>query len=94
MSGKKGSLAVGGMPDVNRPQWKCFPSPFAGIDEAGRGCIAGPVAAGAVILPAEYDLPRLDDSKKLSARTRAELEISIKHQSLAWGVGFGLASGN
>lgn len=72
---------------MNRAQWMSFPTPFAGVDEAGRGCIAGPVAAGAVILPSEYDLPKLDDSKKLSAKTRAELETSIKHQALAWGVG-------
>ncbi len=72
---------------MNSPQWKRFPTPFAGVDEAGRGCIAGPVAAGAVILPPEFDLPKLDDSKKLSAKTRSVLEKSIKQQALAWGVG-------
>lgn len=72
---------------MSRPQWKRFPSPFAGVDEAGRGCIAGPVAAGAVILPPDFDLPKLDDSKKLSAATRLKLEAAIKEQALAWGVG-------
>ncbi len=72
---------------MNRPQWERFPTPFAGVDEAGRGCIAGPVAAGAVILPPDFDLPKLDDSKKLTARTRAVLEVAIKEQALAWGVG-------
>ncbi len=72
---------------MNSPQWKRFPTPFAGVDEAGRGCIAGPVAAGAVILPPGFNLPKLDDSKKLSAKTRAVLEKSIKQQALAWGVG-------
>ncbi|MEA4856048.1 MAG: ribonuclease HII [Solidesulfovibrio sp.] len=59
----------------------------AGVDEAGRGCLAGPVVAGAVILPAAYDLPYLTDSKKLSAARREALAPAIKAQALAWGVG-------
>ncbi len=59
----------------------------AGVDEAGRGCLAGPVVAGAVILPAEFDLPGLTDSKKLTAAKRAELETRIKSQAVAWGLG-------
>ncbi|MBU1003533.1 MAG: ribonuclease HII [Proteobacteria bacterium] len=64
-----------------------FPRPFAGLDEAGRGCLAGPVVAAAVILPSTYDLPGLTDSKKLTAKHRFELEPLIKAQAVAWGVG-------
>lgn len=60
----------------------------AGIDEAGRGCLAGPVVAGAVILPPEYDLPGLTDSKKLSPRRRAVLAQAIKAQAVSWALGF------
>lgn len=59
----------------------------AGLDEAGRGCLAGPVVAAAVILPADYSLPGLDDSKKLSRRKREFLEPLIKKQALAWSLG-------
>ena len=59
----------------------------AGVDEAGRGCLAGPVVAGAVILPVGFDLPGLTDSKKLTAMKRAELEGRIKSQAVAWGLG-------
>lgn len=60
----------------------------AGVDEAGRGCLAGPVAAGAVILPEVYDLPGLTDSKKLTAAKREALAPAIKAQALAWAVAF------
>ena len=60
----------------------------AGIDEAGRGCLAGPVVAGAVILPPGYDLPGLTDSKKLSPRRRAVLAQAIKAQAVSWALGF------
>ena len=65
----------------------CGHSPVCGVDEAGRGPWAGPVSAGAVILdPAR--IPRgLNDSKKLTARARAALEIEIKDSAIAWGVG-------
>ncbi len=59
----------------------------AGVDEAGRGPLAAPVVAAAVILPAEADLPGLDDSKKLSERQRAVLFPLIRRQALAVGVG-------
>lgn len=61
--------------------------PCAGIDEAGRGCLAGPVVAAAVILPAVFNIPGLDDSKALSARQRERLEVLIKDQALAYGLG-------
>ena len=60
---------------------------MAGVDEAGRGCLAGPVVAGAVILPQSFDLPFLTDSKKLTPERRAGLEPAIKAQAVAWGVG-------
>ena len=59
---------------------------IAGVDEAGRGCLAGPVVAGAVILPDGYDLPGLTDSKKLAAPRRAVLAAAIKTQAVAWAV--------
>lgn len=60
-------------------------SRIAGVDEAGRGCLAGPVVAGAVILPRGCVLPGLDDSKKLDADERARLEPEIRRRALAWG---------
>lgn len=58
----------------------------AGCDEAGRGPLAGPVLAAAVILPRNYRLAGLDDSKKLPEKIRLKLEISIKKQAVAWAV--------
>ena len=60
---------------------------IAGIDEAGRGPLAGPVAAGACILPADHDILYLNDSKKLSAKKRDMLFDQIKEEALAWSVG-------
>jgi ribonuclease HII len=59
----------------------------AGCDEAGRGCIAGPVFAAAVILPLHFSNPVLDDSKKLSAKKRLLLRPLVEQEALAWGVG-------
>ena len=56
----------------------------AGVDEAGRGPLVGSVFAAAVVLPEEYDLPGLTDSKKLSEHRRDELAVLIKQQALAW----------
>lgn len=58
----------------------------AGCDEAGRGCLAGPVFAAAVILPPRCSLPGLDDSKKLSPARREALRQKIEQQALAWSV--------
>ncbi|WP_367645235.1 ribonuclease HII [Snodgrassella alvi] len=58
----------------------------AGVDEAGRGPLVGSVYAAAVILPANYDLPGLTDSKKLSEKKRDQLAIQIKQQATAWSV--------
>ncbi|MGD0342957.1 MAG: ribonuclease HII [Bacteroidales bacterium] len=58
----------------------------AGCDEAGRGCLAGPVFAAAVILPKNYRHPVLNDSKKLTARQREQLREDIISSALAWSV--------
>jgi ribonuclease HII len=60
---------------------------IAGVDEAGVGPLAGPVVAGAVILPAQYKLRELDDSKKLDAATRDALALRIKADALSWAIG-------
>tara|TARA_B100001057_G_scaffold17435_1_gene16166 strand:- start:263 stop:853 length:591 start_codon:yes stop_codon:yes gene_type:complete len=58
----------------------------AGCDEAGRGCLAGPVYAAAVILPPRLRMPLLDDSKKLSLETRNLLRQQIEKKAVAWAV--------
>jgi len=61
---------------------------LCGIDEAGRGPLAGPVCAAAVILPADFPVNLLDDSKKLKAKQREEVRVIIIEKALAWGVGW------
>ncbi|MCL2123459.1 MAG: ribonuclease HII, partial [Desulfovibrionaceae bacterium] len=58
-----------------------------GIDEAGCGCLAGPVVAGAVVLPPEFHMPGLGDSKKIPPELRKELAAAIRASALAWGIG-------
>jgi ribonuclease HII len=58
----------------------------AGLDEAGRGCLAGPVVAAAVILPKDFNHPLLTDSKKLTARQRETLIDVIKNQAIAYAI--------
>ena len=58
----------------------------AGTDEAGRGCLAGPVTAAAVILPPKTDLPLLNDSKKLSEKQRYVLRPEIEKQAICFAV--------
>ena len=60
----------------------------AGCDEAGRGCLAGPVVAAAVILPKNFKHPILNDSKKLTPRQRALLKDEIMNSAIAWKVAF------
>ena len=62
---------------------------IAGVDEAGRGCWAGPVVAAAVILPVSYDWDGLDDSKKLGAEQRARLSGRIRQDAVT---GLGIAT--
>lgn len=61
---------------------------ICGVDEAGRGPLAGPVCAAAVILPPHLEIPGLDDSKKLPDKRRRELAPVIRAQAIAWGVAF------
>lgn len=67
----------------------CFTSGIneAGTDEAGRGCLAGPVFAAAVILPEDFSNEYINDSKKLTERRRELLRPIIEEQALAWAVG-------
>ncbi|PIF05952.1 MAG: ribonuclease HII [Draconibacterium sp.] len=58
----------------------------AGCDEAGRGCLAGPVCAAAVILPPDFENDLLNDSKKLTERQRLQLRPLIEEKALAWAV--------
>ncbi len=81
------------MSDVN--MWEIEQTHFengiqiiCGVDEAGRGPLAGPVCAAAVILPPNADIPGLNDSKKLSDKRRRELFPVIKEQALAFGIAF------
>ena len=60
---------------------------ICGVDEAGRGPLAGPVCAAAVILPPHAEIPGLNDSKKLSDKRRRELFPVIKEQAVAYGIG-------
>ena len=60
---------------------------ICGVDEAGRGPLAGPVCAAAVILPPQLELPGLNDSKKLTDKRRRELFPIIKEQAVAFGIG-------
>ena len=68
----------------------CFDEGYqiiCGVDEAGRGPLAGPVCAAAVILPPHAEIPGLNDSKKLSDKRRRELFPVIKEQAIAYGIG-------
>ena len=60
-----------------------------GIDEAGRGPLCGPVVAAACILPVDVDIPRLNDSKKLSTKTRMALFDEIRDKAIAYAIGYG-----
>lgn len=59
----------------------------AGCDEAGRGCLAGPVFAAAVVLPADFQNELLNDSKQLTEKQRYSLRPIIEEQAIAWAVG-------
>ncbi len=67
---------------------KHYPSKkiVAGCDEAGRGCLAGPVYAAAVILPKGFQHDLLNDSKKLTEKTRLELEVVVKEKAIAYAI--------
>ena len=67
-----------------KPYYSCVGE--AGTDEAGRGCLAGPVTAAAVILPQSFQNPFLDDSKKMSESRRLELATQIREEAVAYAV--------
>ena len=61
---------------------------IAGVDEVGRGCLSGPVVAAVVILPKDFNDPRIKDSKAIkSLKKREEVEGIIKENAIAWGIG-------
>ena len=62
-----------------------------GVDEAGRGCLAGPVIAAVVVLPQNYELPGFADSKSLSPEKRFQLEAEIRKQAAGFGIGLASA---
>ncbi len=64
----------------------------AGTDEAGRGCLAGPVYAAAVILPDDFEHPLLNDSKQLTDHQRRQLREVIEREAVAWAVGIASAA--
>ena len=70
-----------------RELWEQGFESIAGVDEAGIGPMAGPVVAGAVVLPRDYRLSELDDSKKLDEETRSRLAERIQREAIAWAVG-------
>ena len=70
-----------------RSLWESGRSFIAGVDEVGRGPLAGPVVAAAVILPRDFGVLGIDDSKKLSPKKREELYEVIKETALAWAIG-------
>lgn len=77
--------------DMWENEHRCFEQGHqlvCGVDEAGRGPLAGPVCAAAVILPADVDIPGLNDSKKLTDKRRRELYPIIKEQAIAYGIAF------
>lgn len=71
---------------VNRGNFLC------GIDEAGRGCLAGPVCAAAVVLPPDFPAEGLNDSKKLSEKKRYSLMRTVYAGAVSWGVGWASAA--
>ena len=74
--------------EIENPHFEHGVQVICGVDEAGRGPLAGPVCAAAVILPAGLVIPGLDDSKKLSDKRRRELMPIIQENALAYGIAF------
>lgn len=70
-----------------RDLWDAGMDYIVGIDEVGRGPLAGPVVAGAVILPKDFDLIWVDDSKKLSEKRRVKVAQEIKREAIAYALG-------
>lgn len=91
-NGKSSSVRTAGFSPAMQTQACLFPESapdqlVAGLDEAGRGCLAGPVVASAIILRDNFNLPGLADSKQLSPKKREILAGQIRAQALTWGLG-------
>jgi len=86
----KTNVILNSFQDLNAPLHTCFKANCleAGCDEAGRGCLAGPVFAAAVIFPDNYYLPQLNDSKKMTEKKRYELRPAIEDNAIAWAVAY------
>ena len=84
---KKELLQLREMLKFERELWACGNEFVCGIDEVGRGPLAGPVVTAAVILPKDFDVPGVNDSKKLSEKRREELYSVIMEKALAVGIG-------
>ncbi|MBO6215591.1 MAG: ribonuclease HII [Lachnospiraceae bacterium] len=87
---EKEKLRMEGLKEYERQYWPKY-SLLCGIDEAGRGPLAGPVVAGAVILPVESDILYINDSKKMSPKRRDEVFEEIYKNAVAVGVGIATA---
>lgn len=94
-SGRRTSSAPGATPPAGAQQELARATPdlvvpsgisVAGVDEAGRGCLAGPVVAAAVVLPPDANLPGLADSKQVAPAARTRLAGLIREQAVAWAV--------
>ncbi len=85
---RREAYRLGRLLELERSLWERGLARVAGVDEAGRGPLAGPVVAAAVIFPRDCrGVPRVDDSKKLSAEIREELAAEIRAAALCWAVG-------
>ncbi|GMQ81480.1 MAG: ribonuclease HII [Rhodothermia bacterium] len=80
-------LVEGASLSIERKCWARGYSAIAGVDEAGRGCLSGPVVAAAVIFPFEHQIPGVKDSKKLKHKTRVELAEIIREEAIAVATG-------
>ena len=84
---EKQKLRLEEMLTFERELWSGGVKYIAGVDEVGRGPLAGPVVTAAVILPADFSLLGVDDSKKLSPKKRDELFDQIKEAAVCWAIG-------
>ena len=84
---EKQKLRLEEMLQFERELWAGGVKYIAGVDEVGRGPLAGPVVTAAVILPADFSLLGVDDSKKLSPKRREELFEQIKEAAVCWAIG-------
>ncbi len=84
---EKQQLRLQEMLSFERELWSAGKEYIAGVDEVGRGPLAGPVVTAAVILPKDFSLLGVDDSKKLSPKRREELFEQIKEAAVCWAIG-------